>query len=359
VSPEALESLALELPKVELHVHLEGSMRPQTLLALARRHGVPLPADDEAGLRRWFRFRDFEHFVEIYLTCSRCLREPEDFARLARDFVAEQRRQNVLYSEVHFTVSTHVNNGVDGEEVAAALGEVITDAEREGTHVRLIPDIVRNVGPAAADLTLDWALSNRARGVVALGLSGFESESNAPYREHFTVAVEEGLHRVGHAGEHGGPDSIRSALDVCAIERIGHGVRSVEDPELLRDLASRRIPLEVCPTSNVCLGVCESLRSHPWPVLVAAGARVTINSDDPPLFATTLSEEYRRLAETFGLSGDDLAFLSHQALTASFAEPSLFDVLEAKMQAGFERLAVDPQRSALAAARVADSSARR
>lgn len=334
-------------------------MRPQTLLALARRHGVALPADDEAGLRRWFRFRDFEHFVEIYLTCSRCLRDPEDFARLARDFVAEQRRQNVLYSEVHFTVSTHVNNGVDGEEIAAALGEVIEEAEREGTQVRLIPDIVRNVGPAAADLTLDWALSHRAQGVVALGLSGFESASNDPYREHFATAAEEGLHRVGHAGEHGGPDSIRSALDLCAIERIGHGVRSIEDPELLQDLASRRIPLEVCPTSNVCLGVCESLVSHPWPALVAAGARVTINSDDPPLFATTLSEEYRRLAETFALSGDDLAFLARQALTASFAEQSRLDGLEARMRSDFERLAVDPDRSALAAVGAADSSTRR
>jgi aminodeoxyfutalosine deaminase len=358
VESGSLRALALALPKVELHVHLEGAMRPETLLRLARRRGVTLPADDEAGLRRWFRFRDFEHFVEIYLTCSRCLRDPEDFQLLAADFVEEQARQNILHSEVHFTISTHLGNGVNGDEVAAALDETFSVAGREGTHIRLIPDIVRNVGPAAADATLEWALSNRSRGVVALGLSGFESEPNAPYKEHFEVAAEEGLHRVAHAGEHGGPESIRSALEICGAERLGHGVRAVEDPSLLEDLARRRIPLEVCPTSNVCLGVSRSLATHPWPQLVAAGARVTINSDDPPLFDTTLSDEYLRLAETFALQADDLAFLARQALQASFAEDPLARELSTRMQSEFARLGVDPEASKLTGMTMTDTSSR-
>lgn len=351
MTPSALSRLALELPKVELHVHLEGSMRPATLLELARKRGVSLPADDEEGVRQWFRFRNFEHFVEIYLTCSRCLRDPEDFQLLAKDFVAEQRRQNILYSEVHFTISTHLANGVNGDEVADALSEVFDEAARLGTEVRLIPDVVRNVGPAAADATLAWALANRNRGVVALGLSGFESESNEPYRRHFEIAEQEHLHRVGHAGEHGGPDSIRSAIAICHIERLGHGVRAVEEPALLQRLAEQGIPFEVCPTSNVCLGVSPDLESHPWPKLLAAGARVTINSDDPPLFSITLSDEYARLADTFQYGGDDLAFFASQALEASFCEPGLRDELRLRMRDDFKRLGVDPTASRCATAK--------
>src|SRR5436305_7305071 len=169
----SLDRFLLRMPKVELHVHLEGAMRPAVLLELARRNGVELPARDEAGLKRWFRFSDFEHFVQVYLTCSRALRNPEDFALLASDFLAEQACQNVVYSEVHFTIGTHLGNGAKGDEVMAALAGAIAEGEKRlGVTLRLIPDVVRNVGPQVADLTLAWALAGRAHGVVALGLSG-------------------------------------------------------------------------------------------------------------------------------------------------------------------------------------------
>lgn len=317
-----LGRLVERLPKVELHVHLEGSMRPPILLQLARRRGVSLPADDAAGLRRWFRFRDFDHFVEIYLTCSSCLRDPEDFQLLALDVVTELERQRVLYCEAHFTISTHIANGVNAAEVADALGEVIAEAERRrGVVLRLIPDIVRNVSVERADWTLEWALENRERGVVALGLSGIESFSNEPFREHFDVARREGLHRVAHAGEHGGPESVRSVLEVCGAERIGHGVRAAESPELTTWLSEQRVPLEVCPTSNVCLGVVPALEQHPLPQLVEAGCVVTLNSDDPPLFGTSLNEEYRRVAEEFGWRRETLAVLARNAIEAAFLSP--------------------------------------
>lgn len=336
-----LKRFIAALPKAELHVHLEGSIRPPVLLELARRNGVNLPADDEAGLAEWFRFRDFEHFVDIYLACSRCLRTPENFQLLARDFVAEQERQNVLWSEVHFTISTHLANGVNGEEVADALAEVFSEAaRRRGIHVRLIPDIVRNVGPAAADRTLEWALDHRRHGVIALGLSGFESVSDAPYREHFEVARREGLRRVAHAGEHGGPEVIRSVLDTCGAERIGHGVRAVDDPELLAELAASGVPLEVCPTSNVRLGVCADLASHPLPRLRQSGARVTVNSDDPPLFETTLNDEYLRLAETFAWGPEELAELATAAFEASFATGAERRELTVRLRGGLDRLGV-------------------
>ena len=314
-----IESFVRRMPKVELHVHLEGSMRPRVLLELARRNGVELPANDEEGLRRWFRFRDFPHFVEVYLACSRTLRAPEDFQLLARDFLGVQEAQNVVYTEAHFTISTHIANGANGGELLDALEEVIEEGERRGVRLRLIPDVVRNIGPAAADVTLEWALAGRGRGVVAMGLAGIEAGyPNEPYREHFATAKREGLHCVAHAGEHGGPESIRSVLEVCGAERIGHGVRAVEDPALVEELRARGIPLEVCPTSNVCLGVFPDLASHSFDRLYRSGVSVTVNSDDAPLFNTDLTNEYLALHRTFGYGPGELAALALAGLRHSF-----------------------------------------
>ena len=335
----ALEAFIREMPKVELHVHLEGSIRPGTLLQLAKRHRVSLPADTVEGLREWFRFKDFKHFVEIYLTCSQSLRDPEDFQLVAREFLAEQAAQNIRYSEVHFTIATHLRNGVNGSEVAAALGETLAEEERRlGVTARWIPDIVRDVSRQWADHTLEWALDGRGQGVVALGLSGFEASSDEPFREHFRVARQEGLHRVAHAGEHEGPDSIRSALEVCEPERIGHGIRSVDDTELLARLAEHEIPLEICPTSNVQLGAVPDLESHPIETIRRAGVTVTVNSDDPPLFETTLTEEYRRLAETFGYGAAELAALSWAALRHAFLTEEERSVMEADFRCQFREL---------------------
>jgi aminodeoxyfutalosine deaminase len=337
-----IETFLLRMPKVELHVHLEGSMRPAVLLRLARRNGVALPADDEEGLARWFQFRDFEHFVQIYLACSRALRTPEDFQLLATDFLEQQARQNVVYTEAHFTIGTHLTNGANGEEVRAALEEVIRDGEeRLGVRLRLIPDIVRNV-PHLADGTLEWALAGRGRGVVALGLSGSEARfPSEPFREHFATAARAGLHCVAHAGEHAGPESIRSVLDVCGAERIGHGVRAIEDPSLVADLRERAIPLEVCPSSNVCLGVVPDLEHHPFDRLARAGCRVTVNSDDGPLFNTTLTDEYLRLHQTFGYGPDELAELALAGLRAAFLPEAERAALAADFHAQTEELRRD------------------
>ena len=339
-SRAALEEFVRRMPKVELHVHLEGTMQPATLLALARRHGVELPARDEAGLREWFRFRDFDHFVTIYLTCSSCVQQPEDFQRLVRDFMAEQQRQNVLWSEVHFTIATHVLNGRNGGEIRQALWEAIREGEPgHGIGVRLIPDMVRDVGPKAAEITLGWALEGRHQGVVALGLTGREAlYGNDPFRAHFRDAEAEGLHRVAHAGEHAGPVSVRSALEVCHPERIGHGVRAIEDPELVAELAERRMPLEVCPTSNVCLGVAPSIEEHPFDRLRSAGVAVSVNSDDPPMFGTTLTDEYLRLQKAFGYDARDLSGLALAGLEHSFLEPGEKEKLRGEFKRQFAAL---------------------
>ncbi len=180
--------------------------------------------------------------------------------------------------------------GHSPSELRDAIAEALVDAERRhGVRLRFITDVVRNVPFKWADRTLEWALEMQGRGVVALGLSGFEAtHGNEPFVEHFRAAAAAGLHCVAHAGEHAGPASIRSVRELCGAERIGHGVRAVEDPELVAELAAEGVPLEVCPSSNVRLGVVPDLASHPFDRLRAAGVTVTVNSDDPPLFATTL-----------------------------------------------------------------------
>ncbi len=338
--PDALRRFVAAVPKVELHVHLEGAIPPASLLELAARRRVDLPSDTEEGLREWFRFRDFSEFLEIYLVCSRCLRDPEDFQLLVEDFVAGQARQNILHTEAHFTISTHIANGANPGEIADAMAEAIARAEkRHGSTLRLIPDIVRNVAVDRADQTIEWALDNRARGVVALGISGKEDHPTEPFREHFEAARSEGLHRVAHAGEQQGPSSIRSTLAVCSPERLGHGVRAVEDPELLTRLAGERMPLEVCPTSNVRLGVFDDFDRHPVGDLCRAGLEVTLNSDDPTFFASTLTDEYEKAVTELGLGIEGLSRVALAALRHSFLPPEEKQALERRFRAEYARLA--------------------
>jgi adenosine deaminase len=335
----SLADFVRAMPKVELHVHLEGSILPETLLALAQRRGVSLPAVDSKSLAEWFRFRDFEHFVEIYLTCSRCLRAPEDFQRIALDFLAAQAAQNVVYTEAHFTIGTHLGNGLPGAEVREALWEAVREGEeRHGVRLRWIPDIVRNV-PHWADATLEWALDGVDEGVVALGLSGSEARfSSEPFRDHFLEAGRRRLHRVAHAGEHAGPEVIEAVLDRLGAERIGHGVRAADSDVLMKELAEWRIPLEVCPTSNVCLGVAKDIASHPFDRLRRAGLAVTANSDDPALFNTDITHEYLKLAEAFHYEAEDLAQLALGALSHAFLPDAPKRTLEAEMRQQFRDL---------------------
>ncbi len=276
----ALDAFVRAMPKAELHVHLEGAVRPETLLALARRHGVPLPAASAEELRAWYAFRDFPHFAEVFTAISGCLRTPDDLELVAREFLAGQAAQQVRYTEVTLTPQAHARPRPGG-------------------------------GPER-------------------------------FRAAFRRAADAGLPRVPHAGETEGAASIWGALDVLGADRIGHGVRCLEDPALVEALRARGTPLEVCPTSNVRLGVAPSLAAHPLPRLVAAGLVVTVNSDDPPLFGTTLTDEYRALHRVFGMDRGQIEALALAAVRASFLPPAAKAATDAAFRAAYTALAGVP-----------------
>jgi adenosine deaminase len=314
------EAFVRDMPKVELHVHLEGSIRPETVLKLAERHGIDLPAKDVDGLREWYTFRDFPHFVTVYVAVSKCVKTAEDVELIAREFLEGQKAQNVLHSEVTYTASTiEKYNGIPWEDQLAALRRAIQYGEEElGVSMRLILDIVRGENtPERAMQVAEWAVG--ARDVVcALGLAGIErSVPAANYKAAFDYAHANGLPVLPHAGETVGPESVREVLDVCNPVRIGHGVRAIDDMKLVAELRDRQIPIEVCPTSNVCIGVYPTFESHPLPRLMDEGVIVTINSDDPPMFSTTLTDEFYKAAQTFDFSEDILWSLTLNAANAA------------------------------------------
>ena len=337
----SLTTYIAAMPKVELHVHLEGSVRPETLLELARRHGMPLPAQTVAGLREWYTFTDFGHFIQVYRLLSACIRTTDDIELVAREFLAGQAAQNVRYSEVTYTAYTHyAQKGLPFADQLAALNRARAWAVRElGVDMGLIVDIDRSMPAEDSLLVADWAIGAAGDGVVALGLGG--PEVGPPPEKHraaFARARAAGLPSVPHAGETEGPASVWGALRALGAVRIGHGVRCLEDPALVAELRDRQIPLEVCPSSNVCLGVAPSMAEHPLPRLLDAGLYVTLNSDDPPMFNTTLTGEYQAAAETFGMGAAALDRLALNGLHAALLPPAARHALEREFIAEFARL---------------------
>lgn len=306
------ENFITKMPKVELHVHLEGSVRPETLLKLAKRHQVALPADDIAGLRRWYTFRDFDHFIEIYMIISSCLRTAEDIELIAREFLIGQAEQNIVYSEVTFTpFNQYHTNQLGFHEQMEAVNRARVWAEKElGVRMGIIMDIPRIFSPEDGIMIADWAIERYGDGIIALGLGGPEVD-HPP--EKFQAAFDRvraaGLPCILHAGETVGPSSIWSAIRVADTKRIGHGVRAIEDSQLVAYLRETQIPLEVCPTSNICLKVYPSMQEHSLPKLMAQGLYVTINSDDPPMFNTTLTNEYLVGYKSFGWNMETIQHL--------------------------------------------------
>ncbi len=287
------------VPKIELHVHLEGTVGPEELLEIATRNHVTLPAGDVAGLRELYRFRDFAHFLELWMTTTHAIRTEADFRQVVVSYAREAAAHGAVYLEGIFTPAERISGGASWDEVFSGFCDGAVEAkERVGVEVRLTPDIPRGFPLDAAMETARYAIKYRDRGVVGLGLGGQESGfPPEPFAPAFRLAKDGGLGSVPHAGEAEGVASIRGALDALGADRLRHGVRAAEDPELLAELASRRIVCDVCPVSNVRTRTTVALDDHPLPLMLAAGVLCSISTDDPAMFDTDLTREYEAAAQ--------------------------------------------------------------
>lgn len=320
VTPEARQFIE-KMPKAELHVHLEGSVYPETLLDLARKHGVTLPFADVESARDWFQFRDFAHFVEIYVAICSVLLDEEDYARIAYEQGKRAHAENIKYMEITFAPPLFIDprNTALPDVVVAGLREGRQQVLQEfGVNMQYILDPVRSRSAESVMLLARWCADNLGDGLIGFGLGGMEvGYPPTPFADAFAYVRDAGARLVLHAGETDGPESVWAALAVGS-ERIGHGVTSIHDPKLVQHLAENQIVLEVSPTSNVCLGVAHNYDAHPFRALHDAGVPVTVNSDDPPMFNTTLTNEYLVLAEHFGFTLDELRALTLLSVEASF-----------------------------------------
>jgi len=331
------------MPKVELHVHMEGAVRPETLLTLAERNRIALPCATVEGVRALHRYRNFKDFARVLLLTVQCLRRPEDFALVIHRFGAEMADHNIRYAEITWTPQFYLRGAGSLASVFDAINRGRRQARADwGVEMRWIPDLVRSV-PAPAAAVQRWAVAPAARrgGVVALGLGGPEEGHPAEaFAGIFERARRAGVPANPHAGESEGAESVWGALRALRAARIGHGVRAVEDADLVRHLAERRVPLEVCPTSNLRLGVCPSYGKHPLKRLVEAGCLVTLNSDDPALFDTTLSDEYRHAVEDCGLTVRQLEHIALDAIRASYMPAPRKAAMLKEFEAEYARLRI-------------------
>lgn len=312
------------LPKAELHVHHVGSASPRIVAELAARHpDSAVPSDPEA-VADYFTFTDFAHFIQVYLSVVDLVRTPEDVRLLTYEIARDMARQNIRYAELTVTPYSSTRRGIDERGFMEAMEDARKSAEAEfGTVLRWCFDIPGEAGLEAASETARLAVTDglRPEGLVSFGLGGPEIGVPRPqFKPFFDLAIDAGLHSVPHAGETTGPETVWDALTSLRAERIGHGTSSVKDPALLRHLAERRIPLEVCPTSNIATRAVADLAQHPLKEMVEAGVLVTINSDDPPMFGTDLNSEYAVAARLLDLDERGIAALARNAVEASFLD---------------------------------------
>jgi aminodeoxyfutalosine deaminase len=307
------------LPKAELHVHHVGSASPRIVSELAARHPGVVPSDLDA-LREFYTFRDFGHFIEVYLAVVDLLREPEDIRLLTYEVACDMAAQNIRYAELTLTPWTSVQRGIPLPAYVEAVEDARVAAERDhGVRLRWIYDIPGESGLPAGEDTVAYALDDPPETLVGFGLGGPEVGVGRPqFKDVFDRARSAGLHSVPHAGETTGPQTVWDAIHDLGAERIGHGTSSVQDPALVDYLVEHGIPLEVCPTSNIATRAVDTLANHPLKQLYDAGVTITVNSDDPPMFNTTLNQEYQIAARLLGLDEGGIAELAKATVRASF-----------------------------------------
>jgi adenosine deaminase len=313
------------LPKSELHVHLEGSIRPETFLLLAKRNNVSVPVSDLAGVKEYFKFRNFEHFMQLYGETTYLLAKPEDFELITKQLGEDLALSGTRYAEVTFTAGTHYRfKGLPFDEIMGAIEQGAREArQRYSVELRFVIDHVRGFPIDDCFQTAEWCKAAADKGVVAMGLAGYEPDRPASmYAEVWQWLEGEGIAFLPHAGEAAGPEGIWDALQFNP-SRIGHGFRAAEDKKLIAELIDRQIVLEICPTSNLCTGVVKDMTLHPFRTLWDAGVPLTLNTDDPTMFNTNMNKEYMIGIEDFGLTENDLASISLRSVKHSLADDQL------------------------------------
>jgi aminodeoxyfutalosine deaminase len=321
--------LASRLPKIHLHCHLEGTLRAETFVELAGKHGVPLryhrevpqPGDDRVEPADPYRFKNFQEFLWLFAAVSRSLHDPEDYARLAREFVEDALPQRVVYGELFISPSvwTFFNPELDVRATVEAIATELRAARPHATF-KLLADLTRNFGAEAAMKTVRTIAEMTDLEVIGISLGGDEARFPArDFSDAFAYARAHGLHCVAHAGEADGHHSVRDAVELLGAERIGHGIQALNDASVVGVLAERRIALEICPTSNRLTGVALAERPHPYLDFDRSGCLVTIDADDPALFGTSIEREYSEVEQVAGSAA--LARYVANAIEASFARP--------------------------------------
>jgi adenosine deaminase len=318
----ARERLIRALPKVELHLHIEGTLEPEMMFSLAAKHGVKLPYATVEDVRRAYNFSDLQSFLDLYYAGCDVLRDHKDFYALAMAYFTRAHADNVRHAELFFDPQSHTARNIPMEVVIGGLRDAAHDAhKRFGITSNLILCFLRHLSEDDAFQTLEMALPYRAE-FVGVGLdSGEKGNPPSKFQRVFAKAKEHGLHLVAHAGEEGPAAYIREALDLLHVERIDHGVRCDEDSALVKELAAKRMPLTVCPLSNLKLRVFKDLKQHNFAKLLRAGVHVTINSDDPAYFGGYIGENYRATADALDLTAHELVRVAEHAVHASFLPP--------------------------------------
>jgi adenosine deaminase len=310
------------LPKAELHLHIEGTLEPELALRLAARNEVALPYRTADELRAAYSFRDLSSFLDLYYALTAVLRTEEDFADLTHAYLARAQRQGVRHAELFFDPQAHLGRGVDLHTVVSGLGRALDEAgSRYGISTGLIMSFLRDLSAESALEVFESARPYFGSRITGIGLDSAEvGNPPAKFREVYALAREAGLHRVAHAGEEGPPEYVREALDVLGVERIDHGLRSLEDEGLVERLRDEQVPLTVCPLSNVRLRCVDRLEDHPLPRMLAAGLLVTVNSDDPAYFGGYVEDNYRALGAALGFGEREYRTLAANSFRAAFLD---------------------------------------
>ena len=318
------------LPKTEIHLHLEGAIPLPALWALVQKYGGDPSVPDLKALEQKFQFRDFPHFIDTWVWKSRYIREYEDFRLIAQAVAKDLALQNIRYAEVFYSPGDFVRQKLNLPGITEAIRQGLSSVP--GTEVALICDLIRDHGPARGLERVAQVAELKSLGVLGIGIGGSEQAfPPEPFAPVYEEARKRGLRTTAHAGEAAGPESVWGALNALKAERIGHGVRAVEDERLLEHLAEKRIPLEVCPSSNLRLKVVGSLKEHPIRRLVDRGILVTVNTDDPAMFGCTLAGEYRLLEQELGFSRDEIRKLALAGIAATWLPPERKKALEAAL----------------------------